>query len=112
MYNALGYGFWESVYANALVLELGKRNLLVQREVPAQVYYEGQPVAQFRVDMVVQKRLLVEIKSCAKVGEVERRQLFNYLRATDFRLALLLHFGPKPTFSRFLWTPRHRNPQS
>ena len=108
VYNELGYGFWESVYANALMVELSKRGLRVEREVLTQVYYQGQIVGQFRLDMVVEKRLVVEIKSCPKVGAVERRQLFNYLRATNYRLALLLHFGPKPAFNRFIWTPKTR----
>lgn len=115
VYNALGYGFWESVYANALTVELTKRGLLVEREKLVQVYYENQPIAQFRLDMLVENRLLVEIKSCSKVGEVEHRQLFNYLRATDFEIALLLHFGPKPAFNRFVWTKkqkRYRDPVS
>ena len=112
VYNALGYGFLESVYANALSLELQTRNLKVQREVPVEVFYEGQRVGLYRMDMLVGQRVLVEVKSCAAVGETENRQLFNYLRASRLPLALLLHFGPKPSYKRFVWTGTQFNSES
>lgn len=109
VYNALGYGFLESVYANALSLELQMRNLKVQREVPIDVLYEGQCVGRYRMDMLVEGRVLIEAKSSASVGEAENRQLFNYLRASRLPIALLLHFGPKPAYKRLVWTGRQFN---
>ena len=102
VYNALGYGFLESVYANALSLELGLRQLRVQREVAVEVQYMGQPVGRYRMDLVVEDRVLVEIKSTATIGEADRRQLFNYLKASPLLVGLLFHFGPKPAFERFV----------
>lgn len=112
VYNALGYGFLESVYANALSLELQMRNLRVQREVPIDVFYEGQCVGRYRMDMLVEGRVLIETKSSAAVGESEHRQLFNYLRASKLPVALLLHFGPKPAYKRLVWTGKQLNTQS
>lgn len=112
VYNALDYGFSENVYSNALSLELRRRGLKVEREVPVEVFYAGQPVALFRMDFVVEGRLLLEIKSSAAIGEIDRRQVFNYLRATQFPVALLLHFGPKPDFKRFISTRKQFNSQS
>jgi GxxExxY protein len=112
VYNVLGYGFLESVHTNALSFELQMRNLKIQREVPVEIMYEGQPVGHYRIDMLVEGKILVEVKSCASVGETERRQLFNYLRATKLPLALLLHFGPKPSYKRFVWTGRDFHSQS
>jgi GxxExxY protein len=112
VYNVLGYGFLERVYANALALELQMRNLKVQREVPVEVFYEGQRVGFYRMDMLVEGRVLIEVKSSAAVGETDNRQLFNYLRASQLPLALLLHFGPKPQFKRFVWTGKQFNSQS
>lgn len=105
VYNELGHGFLEKVYANGLSLELRRRNLQVEREVPVEVQYLGQPVGQFRMDLVVDHKVLVEIKSTSTVGDADRRQVFNYLRASVLPIALLLHFGPKPDFQRFV-SPR------
>jgi GxxExxY protein len=109
VYNALGYGFLESVYANALSLELQMRNLKVQREVPIDVLYKGQCVGRYRMDMLVEGRVLIETKASAAVGEPENRQLFNYLRASRMPIALLLHFGPKPWYKRLVWTGKQLN---
>lgn len=105
VYNELGYGFLESVFANGLSLELRRRNLHVAREVPVEVQYLGQPIGRFRMDLVVDHKVLVEIKSTSTVGDADRRQVFNYLRASVLPIALLLHFGPKPDFQRFI-SPR------
>ena len=104
VYNALGYGFLENVYANALSLELRMRNLEVQREVPIDVLYEGQCVGRYRMDMLVEGRVLIETKASAAIGAAENRQLLNYLRASRLPVALLLHFGPKPWYKRLVWT--------
>ena len=104
-YNGLGFGFNENVYCNALTIELGKRGLLVQREVPKEVLYLGQPIALFRIDMLVEGRLVVEVKAAQHLTEVDHRQLLNYLRVSNLQLGLLLHFGPKPAFHRMIHTP-------
>jgi GxxExxY protein len=102
--NGLGFGFNENVYCNALQLEPGKRGLLVQREIPRKVLYRGQPIAQLRIDMLVEGRLVVEAKACEHLADVHHRQLLNYLRVSDLQVGLLLHFGPKPAFHRLIFT--------
>ena len=106
VYNALGFGFVESVYANALSLDLRTHGLVVEREVPTSVYYMGQPIGEFKIDMLVEKKLVVEIKASKLIGDPERKQLFNYLRSTDLQLGLLLHFGPKATYQRVISTKK------
>jgi len=106
VYNALGYGFLEHVYANALSLDLRKRGVLVEREVRVEVQFEGQPVGAFRMDMTVNGIVIVEIKAGAAIAAADQRQLFNYLRAASMPVGLLLHFGPSPQFRRFVWTGR------
>ncbi|HEX7939219.1 MAG TPA: GxxExxY protein, partial [Gemmatimonadaceae bacterium] len=106
VYNALGYGFLEHVYSNALSLELRNRGLKVEREVAVEVQYRGQPVGHYRMDTVVEGRVLVELKATAALSEADRRQLFNYQRASKVELGLLLHFGPKPAFRRYTFAPR------
>lgn len=111
VYNALGYGFLESVHSNALSFELRLRGLGVQREKPVEVQYLGHPVGFYRMDIVVEDRVLLEIKSTAALSEADRRQLFNYLRASSQNVGLLLHFGPKPAYERFI-SPKLLNPGS
>jgi GxxExxY protein len=102
VYNELGYGFLESVYVNALSLELRLRGLTVEREKLVEIHYLGQPVGQFRMDLVVNSAVLIETKSCKQIGETERRQLLNYLKATPLKVGLLFHFGPTPQYERFV----------
>lgn len=102
VYNALGHGFLENVYRNALVIELERRGLKVQREVPCEVFYLGRPVGTYRMDLVIEDKILIEIKASPTVGETERRQVSNYLSASRLPVALLLHFGPRPWHKRFV----------
>ena len=100
VYNTLGFGFLEHVYRDALEWELVERGRMVQKEVVVPVWYKGTILSTQRVDMLVDDRVLVEIKSTEVLASTARRQLLNYLRATSFQVGLLLHFGPKPRFSR------------
>jgi GxxExxY protein len=100
VYNALGYGFLESVYAAALEKELLKRGFKVVREMSVQVWYDGDVIAWQRLDMVVEDRIIIEIKSTAVLAPSATRQLFNYLKATRRQVGLLLHFGEKPHVHR------------
>jgi GxxExxY protein len=102
VYNRLGFGFLEHVYAAALELELRKRGHDVAREFSVEVRYDGVPIARQRLDMVVDQRLIVEIKATEKLHKDAIRQLFNYLRATALDIGLLLHFGREPKFYRVI----------
>ena len=100
VYNTLGYGFLESVYAEALARELRRRGHRVDREVSVKVWFKGQLIARQRVDMVVDDKVILEIKAGLTLPITGSRQLYNYLRATDKEVGLLLHFGPEPRFYR------------
>ena len=102
VYNGLGYGFLEAVYANALVIELRRRAQRVEREVPISVYYRGRPIGEYRADLVVEGVVLVEIKATRTLDPHARQQTLNYLRGTELAVGLLLHFGPKPQFERLV----------
>jgi len=104
VYNALRFGFVEHNYAQALTIELVKRGHRVEREKSVTVFYEGEPLSTQRMDMIVDDRLVIEIKSTAVLSPYAIRQLHNYLRATDLELGLLLHFGPKAKFYRVIVT--------
>jgi GxxExxY protein len=112
VYNVLGYGFLEAVYANALSLEIANVGLHVQREVPVRVMYEGVSVGAYRADMIVNGSVIVELKATQALCPTDEAQLLNYLRGTSIDVGLLLHFGPRPSFRRLVCTREpsvHRN---
>ena len=100
VYNQLGFGFLEHVYAAALERELLGLGLRVAREHWVRVYYDGAELCQQRLDFVVNERVVVEIKSTFELNKAAPRQLLNYLRATNLEVGLLFHFGPTPKFYR------------
>lgn len=112
VYNTLGFGFLEKVYQDALERELLARGHAVAREVQARVLYKGNEVARQRLDMVVDGRVIVEIKSALLLHPVAVRQLLSYLKATEYGVGLLFHFGPKPAFQRLVHTRRRSNPRN
>jgi GxxExxY protein len=96
VYNALGFGFLEHIYAKALERELTARGHRVAREVSIRVFFKGEVLAEQRMDMIVDEEVLVEIKSTYELRKEATRQVYNYLRSTNLDLGLLLHFGPQP----------------
>ena len=106
VYNTLGFGFLESNYASALQIELRLRGHIIQREVPLEISYKGQRIGSYRIDMIVDSSLVIEIKSTPSLPPTAQRQLLNYLKATDLPVGLVLHFGPKPAFHRQVYTIR------
>lgn len=105
VYNVLGYGMLESVYRNALVVELERAEIQSRTEVPIEVRYRGTPVGLFRLDLVVDGRVAVEVKATELLAPIAKRQLLNYLRASALDVGLLLHFGPEAKFHRLV-SPR------
>jgi GxxExxY protein len=105
VYNTLGFGFLESIYARSLEVALRKRGLAVAREVPFHVFFEDVCVGVHRIDMLVEHRVVVEIKASHVLNDVHQRQLLNYITALNLELGMLLHFGPKANFYRVLGRP-------
>jgi GxxExxY protein len=102
VYNTLGYGFLESVYARAMEVALRLKGLKVEREVPVTIFFEGVEVGHHRMDMVVENKIIIENKSTEKLTDIPKRQLRNYLSATNLELGLVLHFGPQANYYRVL----------
>src|SRR2546428_9571718 len=109
VYNELGFGLLESVYAAALESELCSRGHVVEREVWVDVFYRGRPVARQRIDMIVDRQVVLEIKATDQLPRFAQRQLLNYLTVTNLELGLVLHFGPEPKFYRMVSTKVPRN---
>ena len=109
VYNRLGYGFLEAVYARSLAFELVRAGLRVQREVMVDVFDEGFKVGTYRADILVESRIVVERKAGATLVPSDRDQLLNYLRCSCLEVGLLFHFGPRPAFRRVV-AENHRSP--
>ncbi len=94
VYNKLGFGFLESVYKKAMVIELDKINLKVEQEKPLKVYYDNQIVGDFYVDLLAEDEIVIELKSVESLTKAHEVQLVNYLNALDKEIGLLINFGP------------------
>ena len=103
VHNTLGCGFLEKVYSNALLVELRNKDLHCEHEVPFKVTYKDVVVGDYCADLIVDRRVLVELKACAGLDSVHEAQILNYLKASDIQVGLLLNFGkPKLQYRRFV----------
>lgn len=102
VYNELGGGFLESVYHEALKMALEQAGLRVASEVPVPVRFRGKVVGSFFADLVVNECVLLELKAISSFDRDHDGQVLHYLRATDLEIGLLLNFGPKAQFKRFI----------
>jgi GxxExxY protein len=93
VHRILGPGFLESVYEEALIVELGLRTISVQRQVPIPLVYKGVAIGQGRLDLPVQGKLIVEIKTVEALAPIHKAQTISYLKATGLQLALLINFN-------------------
>ena len=90
----LGPGLFESVYEVVLAYELKKRGLQVERQVPIAIEYEGIKFDEgFRADVIVENKVLIELKSIESLGNVHKKQVLTYLKLTNMKLGLLINFG-------------------
>lgn len=114
VFNKMGYGFLEKVYENALLIELRKAGLACKAQVPIQVYYDQEEVGYYLADIVVNHKVIIEIKAAESLCEEHEVQLVNYLRATDIEVGILLNFGKQAEFKRkvFCQEYKHHNQPS
>lgn len=104
VYNELGYGFLEKVYENALFIELEKTGLYIEKQRRIKVYYENEVVGSYYADLVVDEKVIIELKAAEGLREEHECQLINYLKATEIEVGLLLNFGKSPQFKRKIFT--------
>jgi len=95
VHGQLGYGFLEKVNENALSILLRREGLKVQTQHPITVHFEGEVVGQYFADMLVEDKILLELKVAERISSRHMAQTLNYLKATNLKLALILNFGPK-----------------
>jgi GxxExxY protein len=103
VYNTLGFGFLEKVYERAMVIELKKFNIQCERQKPINVYYDEEDVGEYFVDILVEKKVIVELKAVEKLIKKHETQLYNYLKATDVEVGLVLNFGEEAKFKRMVF---------
>jgi len=93
VHNALGYGFLEKVYHKSLFIELSKRGHGVEFEKSIEVYYDNKVVGSFCVDLLVENKVVVEVKAVDKYTSIFEAQLLNYLKAAGLEVGLIINFG-------------------
>ena len=93
VHNILGYGFLEKVYENALMIELRNSHIPASQQVKIKVNYKNIIVGDYTADILVDNKIVLELKAVTDFSEVHIVQTLNYLRATGFKLALLINFG-------------------
>ncbi|HEX6054095.1 MAG TPA: GxxExxY protein [Gemmatimonadaceae bacterium] len=101
VHRVLGPGFVESIYKNALAIELRKRGLPFEREKRITVLYEGEPIGQFAADFLVDGKVIAEVKAMRTINGEHEKQLVHYLSATGIDIGLFVNFGaPRLEFRR------------
>lgn len=102
VHKTLGPGFLESVYEEALKLEMGTKGIIFESQKEYPVIYMGQEIKKFYCDLVVENKIIVELKAVKKLGDIERAQVINYLKVTGLQLGILMNFGEKSLISERL----------
>jgi GxxExxY protein len=108
VYNALGYGFLEKVYENAMRIELNKMGIFVEQQKNIKVYYESEMIGDYFADLLIEKLVIVELKAAENICEEHEAQLLNYLKATDVEVGLLLNFGKMPEVRRKIFMNKNK----
>lgn len=99
----LGHGFLEKVYENALMVELSKRGIKSESQIPIKVEYKGTIIGDYFADIVVENKVILEIKAIESLQKIHEAQILNYLKATGFKIGLLVNFThPKAEIKRFV----------
>ena len=104
VYDVQGYGYLERVYQNSLYLELIDRGYKVEAQKEIKIYYKSREVGVYFADLVINDLVILELKAAETLTDIHEAQLVNYLRGTVYEVGYVLNFGPKPEFSRKIFT--------
>lgn len=100
VYNKLGYCFLEKIYENAMMIEFKREGIPVVSQSAIKVSYEDEIIGEYFADILIDDKVIVEMKAAKSLAAENEAQLLNYLKATDIEVGLLLNFGPKPEVKR------------
>ena len=104
VHNTLGAGFLEKVYENAIIVKLRKAGLKAIQQEPIKVHFEGEIVGDYFADILIEDKIILEIKCIEKITNVHRAQVINYLKATGLRLGIIVNFAkPKLEYQRIVF---------
>ncbi|HKT70088.1 MAG TPA: GxxExxY protein [Terriglobales bacterium] len=103
IYNELGHGFLESVYEQTFAIALAENDIFFQRQMAVPVWYHERQVGDFRADLLVEGKVIIELKTGRTIEQAWEKQLLNYLRATHIEVGLLFNFGPEAQFRRYIF---------
>jgi GxxExxY protein len=109
VYNELGYGFLEKVYEKAMLYELKLIGLTADNQTPVKVEYKNKIIGDYYADIIVENKVIIELKAIECIIPEHEVQLVNYLKATNIEVGLLLNFGPKPQYKRRVLTEEYKN---
>lgn len=109
VYNKLGQGFLEKVYENALVKKLRDTGIKAEQQFPIKVLFEDTVVGEYCTDILVEDKVIVELKAVEAINSVFEVQLVNYLKATGIEVGLLINFGKKLEIKRKVFSADHNN---
>ena len=112
IYNELGHGFLESVYEQAFSVVLAESDIFFERQIAVPVWFHRIQIGEFRADLLVDKKVLIELKTGRDIDAAWEKQLLNYLRATDIEVGLLFNFGPAAQFRRYACENDRKNPRN
>jgi GxxExxY protein len=104
VYNSLGFGFLEKVYEKALLIELQELGLTVASQKKISVYYKHKLVGNYFADIIVEEKVILELKAAEFLLSSHSSQLYNYLKSTEIEVGLILNFGEKPEFKRIVFS--------
>lgn len=108
VYNQLGAGFLEKIYENALAIELKDAGLSAQQQYPIKVYYNEIVIGDYIADIVVEDRVIIELKAVNSLAKAHEVQLVNYLKATKIEVGLLINFGDIISVKRKVLSKNHK----
>jgi GxxExxY protein len=112
IHNEIGHGFLECVYEQAFSVVLAESGIFLERQIAVPVWFHGKQIGEFRADLLVDRKVLVELKTGRDIEPAWEKQLLNYLRATDIEVGLLFNFGPNAQFRRYVFENEKKNPRN
>lgn len=112
VYNSLGFGFLEKVYENSMLIELQSFNLKCERQKQLDVFYKGKKVGEYFADIIVEDKVILELKAAETLIPEHEAQLLNYLKATSIEVGLLLNFGKTPQIKREIFQNQFKSVKS
>ena len=93
VHRKLGYGFLEKVYENSLMILFRREGIRSEQQYPIKVYFEGEVVGNYVADILIEDKIVIELKCVEKINNIHKAQALNYLKATRIRLAIILNFA-------------------